>query len=148
MKFSCSVTIDLPREKVVAIFDNPNNMKHWQDGFVSFERISGGHGTVGSKSKIVYDQKGREMILTEIINIYNLPDEMTGTYEHEMMDNEMQNLFQIITPTQTRWVANIHYTRIKSFMKIIAFIYPSLFKNQVQNWMDQFKAFAEKMESS
>lgn len=147
MKFFCSVDINVPRQKVVGLFDNPENMKHWQDGFVSFERIGGDKGMVGSKSKIVYNQKGREMILIETLNVYNLPHEISGTYEHKMMDNEMQNLFNIITPTKTRWVANINYTRMRGIMKIIAFIYPSLFKKQVQKWMDQFKDFAEGVES-
>jgi len=143
MKFSCSVLIDLPREKVITLFNNPNNMSHWQDGFVRLENINGTHGDVGSKNKITYDQKGKEMILIETLKVYNLPYEISGSYEHKMMDNEMQNLFTEVSPTQTRWVANIHYTRMKSFLKVIAFINPSMFKKQVQKWMDQFKAFAE-----
>lgn len=143
MKFSCSVDINKPRAEVVALFDNPDHMQYWQDGFLRFERISGKHGEVGSKNKIVYDQKGKEMVLTETIKVYDLPREMTGIYEHKMMDNEMQNIFTELSPTQTRWVAHIHYYRVKGFLKIVAFLFPGMFKKQVQKWMDQFKAFAE-----
>ncbi len=144
MKFTCTVDIDLPREHVIKTFNNPHNMRHWQDGFVSFEHLSEGDPKPGSKAKIVYNNNGKEMVLIESLEVYDLPREMTAVYEHEMMDNRMQNLFQEIHANQTRWTANIHYFRMKGFMKIVAWLFPSMFKKQVQKWMDQFKVFAEK----
>jgi len=143
MKFSCFVDIKLDRDEVIALFDNSENMKYWQDGFVSYKRVSGREGEVGSKSMILYNQNGRKMELKETLKVYNLPEELTGFYEHDMMDNRMQNLFSINADGTTRWTANIHYTRVKSFMKIFAWIVPSMFQKQVQKWMDQFKHFAE-----
>lgn len=143
MKFSCFVDIKLDRDEVTALFENSENMKFWQDGFVSFKRVSGGKGEVGSKSMILYNQNGRKMELKETLEVYNLPEELTGFYEHEMMDNRMQNLFSINADGTTRWTANIHYTRVKSFMKIFVWLVPSMFQKQVQKWMDQFKHFAE-----
>lgn len=143
MKFSCHVVINLPRNKVVELFDNPENMKYWQDGFISFERLSGRIGQVGSTAKITYDNKGRKMELLESITIHDLPRELTGIYEHKMMDNTMQNLFKELGPEKTKWIANIHYTRMALIMKIMGWIKPKMFKNQVQKWMDQFKIFAE-----
>jgi hypothetical protein len=138
------VDINLPREQVITLFDNPDNMQHWQDGFVSFERLTGGIREIGSTAKITYNNKGREMILQETLEVYNLPEEMTGFYEHKMMDNKMQNLFEELSSDKTRWTANIHYTRMAFIMKLMGWIKPSMFKNQVQKWMDQFKAFVEK----
>ncbi len=136
--------IDSPLEKVISLFDNPSNLKHWQDGFVSFERIDGKRGEVGSTAKIIYLNKGKRMELIETLMVYNLPKEITGFYHHYMMDNEMQNLFDSIENDRTRWTANIHYTRIKGIMKIFAWIAPSMFRSQVQKWMNQFKSFVEK----
>lgn len=143
MKFSCQVDINLSRNEVVQLFDNPENMKYWQDGFVSFEPLSGNKGEVGSTANITYDNKGRKMELLETLTTYDLPRELTGTYEHKMMDNTMQNLFEELEPEKTRWVANIHYTRMAFIMKVMGWIKPTMFKNQVQKWMDQFKIFAE-----
>ena len=41
MKFTCSVDIDLPIDKVTEFFDNTENLKEWQDGFLRIEPISG-----------------------------------------------------------------------------------------------------------
>lgn len=143
MKFTCHVDIDIPRDQVITLFDEPDNMRHWQDGFVSFERLSGDIGEVGAKAKVTYDNKGKDMVLIETLTVYNLPHELSGTYEHEVMTNDMQNLFEEIGPNKTRWIANIHYTRMNGMIKIISWIVPGLFKKQVQKWMDQFKVFAE-----
>ena len=43
-KFTGSVVIDLPIEKVIELFDNPENIKDWQDGFVARRPISGTEG--------------------------------------------------------------------------------------------------------
>jgi hypothetical protein len=40
MKFSRSVDINLSRQRVIELFDNPDNMQYWQDGFVSFDHIA------------------------------------------------------------------------------------------------------------
>ena len=48
MKYTLEILIDQPREKVVELFDNPDNMKHWQEGFVSLTHISGTPGEIGA----------------------------------------------------------------------------------------------------
>lgn len=148
MKFTCQVDINLSRDEAVSLFNDPAHMKYWQDGYVDFQLISGEEGAVGSQSLIKYNQNGRKMELTETLEVYNLPYEMTGFYEHQMMDNRMQNLFTINADGTTKWTAHIHYTRVKSFMKIFAWLVPSMFQKQVQKWMDQFKYFAENGEPS
>ncbi len=44
MQYTNEVIINLPVDKVVELFDNPDNMKYWQPGLVSFENISGTPG--------------------------------------------------------------------------------------------------------
>lgn len=144
MKFNCHVEINQPIEKVITLFDNPDNMKYWQDGFVSFKHLSGREGEVGAKSKIHYNTGKREFDLIETITTKNLPHELSGTYEHIHMTNTMVNRFKSISADQTRWDAEIEYTSITHFMaKIMAFLMPGMFKKQTQKWMDQFKDFAE-----
>ena len=144
MKFTCIVDIDLPRDQVIEIFDNPDNMKHWQDGFISFNHLSGTPGTVGAKSVVKYENRGKPFELIETLLVRDLPHELSGTYEHESMTNNMQNLFTEIENGGTRWTANIEYTKLKGVMlRLMAFLMPSMFKKQVQQWMNQFKAFAE-----
>ena len=145
MKFSCHVDIDKPIDRVIELFDNPNNMKEWQDGFVSFTHISGEQGQPGAISKVRYKMGKREFDLIETVTVRNLPHEFSGTYEHVHMTNHMSNKFEKLGEDKTRWTANIEYTKLNGFMpKLMAFIMPGMFKKQTQKWLNQFKDFAER----
>ncbi len=101
MKFSCSVTIEKPLDRVIELFDNPDNMSEWQDGYVGFEHISGTAGEPGAKSRLKYTN----MELIETIRVRNLPHEFSGLYEHESMTNTMSNRFSAVSDNTTRWDA-------------------------------------------
>jgi len=144
MKFKCSVDINLPIDQVVLLFDNIENNKHWQDGFLRIESISGIPGELDSISKLYFKQGKGEMELTETILVKDLPNEQIGNYEHVHMDNLMTSRFSSISKDQTRWVVEIEYTKFKSFMpKMMAKLFPGIFKKPVQKWLIQFKNFAE-----
>ena len=56
MKFTCSVTINQPIEKVAELFANPEYLKEYQEGFIKKELISGESGQRGAVSKMYYNQ--------------------------------------------------------------------------------------------
>lgn len=144
MKFLCSVEIDLNRDRVVELFDNPANMQYWQDGFVSFEHISGTPGHPGAKSRVLYKNRGKDIELIETVTVRNLPHEFTGGYDHSHMYNSMKNTFEELGSDRTRWNADIAYTIKKGFMlKVMSKIMPGAFKKQTLKWMVQFKEWAE-----
>ena len=145
MKFTCTVDIAKNRAAVVLLFDNPDNMQHWQDGFLSFEHKSGSPGKAGAQSTIKYDVKGRKMTLLETVTKNDLPEEFHGTYEGDFGKNTMHNYFEVLGPESTRWRSELEYLETNGFiMKTMALLMPGIFKKQTQKWMDQFKAFAEK----
>jgi hypothetical protein len=116
MKFTCSVEIDLPVEKVVRLFDNDENLKEWQDGFISIEHISGIPGESGAKSRIIFQTGRHKMELIETILVKNLPNEKTGLYEHKQMVNAMTSRFIAVGENKTRYVAEIEYSRFNGFV--------------------------------
>jgi len=141
MKFSCHVIIKAPLNTVIELFENPDNLKEWQDGFISLVPVSGVPGEVGSKSKLSYEKL--ELIETIIRN--ELPEEFKATYEHKHMVNTMSCKFKIVDSKTTRLDQEIHYTKFNGFViKIMAKLFPGMFKKQVQKWLNQFKAFVEK----
>lgn len=101
MKFTNEITIDLPRARVIELFDNPDNMKHWQPGLVSFEHVSGTPGQPGATSRLKYAQGRREGEMIETITVRNLPDEFSGTYDSKGIRNIVKNYFRAPTPTTT-----------------------------------------------
>ena len=145
MNFTCSVEIKKPINEVVALFDNPENLSEWQDGFIRMETISGTPGEVGSKSRMLYKMGKGTMELIETILVNDLPNELKGQYEHKHMDNTMSNRFTTLPNGDTLYEAEIHYTAFKGFIvKVMKTLFPGMFKKQVQKWLNQFRDFCEK----
>jgi len=141
MKFICHTDINAPLHKVIELFENPDNLKEWQDGFKSLEPIRGAPGEVGAKSKLTYEKL--ELVETIIRN--ELPEEFKANYEHKHMTNTMSCKFTKIESNKTRFEQEIEYTQFNGFLpKLIAKLFPGMFKKQVQKWLNQFKVFAEK----
>jgi len=145
MKFTCSIEINKPISKVVQLFENIENLKEWQDGFVSHKHLSGEPGKPGAKSQLNYHEGKRKMELIETIKVNNLPKEKIATYEHIHMVNDMKVSFTDLKNNKTRMDQEIEYTEFRSFVpKVLAFFFPGMFKKQVQKWLNQFKQFAER----
>ena len=143
MKYINEVIIDLPREKVIELFDNPDNMKYWQPGLISFEHVSGTPGQPGAKSRLKYKMGKREVEMIETVTERKLPDEFNGTYEANGVFNIINNRFIPLENGKTRYVTENEF-RFSGFMKLIGMLFPGSFKKESQKFMDQFKAFAEK----
>lgn len=144
MTFEGFIDINKPQEEVARIFANPDNLKHYQDGFIKKELISGQSGTSGAISKMYYKYGKRDMVLTETIVKNNLPHSFEAQYHHKHMDNSLTSEFIVLDEHKTRYKYYGSYTRISWVMpKLIAILYPKLYKKQVEKWMRQFKTFVE-----
>lgn len=144
MKFTCSVTINLPRQKVIDLWQDPENLAHWQDGFIDFKHVEGEPGQVGAVSRVRYKIRNRDLELIETIKEMNLPESMVGLYESKPTTNLMHNTFTMVNDHITRWDAQINYLEMNGLvMKLMARFFPNMFQKQAQKWLDQFKEFAE-----
>ncbi|MEQ8627549.1 SRPBCC family protein [Ekhidna sp.] len=142
MKYTCEVVVDKPRDEVIKVFDNPDNMKYWQKGFESFEHVSGEPGKPGAESIIKYDFGNRKMELIETITFRQLPDEFHGNYTTKGVVNIQKNYFKE-EGGKTKWISEAEF-KFSGFMKIMAFFMGKKpFKKQTQAFMEDFKAFAE-----
>jgi uncharacterized membrane protein len=145
MKYTCTVEINLPIDKVVQLWENEANFKEWQDGFKSIEYLSGTPNTAGATSRIVLEDKRRIELLETIIT-NNLPKEKTALYEHIHMTNKQTSRFKAINSNKTRYTSEVEYVQFNGIMiKLMAKLFPGKFKEQSQKWMDQFKKFAERV---
>lgn len=142
MKYKLEIEINLPRERVIELFDNPDNMKYWQEGFVSFEPQSGTPGEAGAKSLVKYKIGNREMEMIETIKKKDLPDEFSGSYETKGLKNEIKNFFIEMGPNKTKWISENEF-KASGLAKLYAFFMPGAFKKQSFKYMKNFKAFAE-----
>lgn len=144
MKYKCSVEIQKPIQEVIKLWGEEENFNKWQDGFVSIELLEGEKGAIDSKSRILLAQGKRKMELIETIIENNLPEGKTALYEHIHMSNTQKSSFQELEENKTLYSSEVEYIKFNGFMpKVMAKLFPSLFKKQSEKWMKQFKEFAE-----
>jgi hypothetical protein len=142
MKYTNEIEIDLPIERVVKLFDDPENMKHWQPGLISLEHLSGEPGKVGARYKLLYQMGRRKIEMIETITKRDFPWEFAATYLTRGVLNKVSNKFTRLGPDKTRYVTESEF-HFSGFMKIIAWLMPGAFRKQSQKFLDDFKKFAE-----
>ena len=142
MKYTSEIEINLPREKVIELFDNKANLKHWQEGLQSSEHLNGEPGTIGAKSTLKYKMGKRNIEMTETILKKESPN-FDFLYEAKGVWNEVKNSFSEIDQNQTKWTIENDF-RGKGMMAVMMFLMPSMFKKQTKKFMISFKKFAEK----
>jgi hypothetical protein len=144
MKYRNQIEIELTMGKVAELWNNQSYFNQWQDGFISKELIEGVPETIGAKSGILLKQGKRKMELIETIEAIELPQMKRVLVEHIHMTNTMPTTFITLDTNKTRIVSEIEYTKFNGFLpKLMAKLFPSMFKKKSQKWLDQFKYFAE-----
>lgn len=145
MKIKGHIDINQSLDKVVELFADPANLKEYQDGFIKKVLISGKSGELGAISKMYYKHGKHDMELTETITKSQLPDIYEASYHHIHMDNTMKCSFIVLGNNKTRYEYEYEYTRINWLMpKLIAILFPSLYRKPAEKWLRQFKEFAER----
>ena len=145
MKHKGSIDINKPQSRVAELFADSNSLKEYQDGFQKKELVSGQMGQEGAVSKMYYKYGNRDMELTETITANRLPDSFEAHYHHKHMDNTMKCTFVPLDDNKTRYEYEFEYTRINWVMpKLMAILFPGMYRKQGDKWMRQFKEFIEK----
>ncbi len=142
MKYQQQITINKPRKEVVAKYSDPDNLKHWQRGFIFMKPINGNLGDEGSQNLLKYNMGNREIEMTETIIKNNLPDEYSATYEAKGVYNYQVNRFSPTLEAETLWITDNEF-KFSGFMKLFGWFMPGAFKKQSRKYMEDFKAFVE-----
>lgn len=143
MQYTVETIINAPIEKVVALFDNPDNLKEWQPGLQSFKLIEGKQSEVGAKSELKFKMGSREIEMIETITVRDLPREFSGTYEESSVFNVVKNYFEKVDAYTTKYVNYNEFQFNNLFMKLMGFLMPGMFKKTSQEYMENFKKFVE-----
>jgi len=147
MKYTCEITIDLPREEVIRKLDNADNIKHWQKGLLGYELLSGTPGEEGAKMRLDYKMGKRSISMVETISKRNFPDEFNAIYDAKGVHNVQHNKFHEVDSNTTSWVSESEFQFSSFGMKLMGWIMPGAFKKQSMKYLVDFKNFVEKGES-
>jgi len=142
MKFNSEITIDLPRDRVLELFDNAENMAKWQPTLLHYEFLEGTPGQVGGKMKLAYKMGKGTLEMVETIVRRDLPDHFDCTYDAKGVHNIVRNQF-LESNGKTVWKSENEF-QFKGFMKLMGMIMPGAFKKESDKIMQNFKAFAER----
>ena len=142
MKYQQEITINRPRIEVIEKFSDPDNLEHWQRGFIFMKPINGELGAEGSQNLLKYRMGKREIEMTETILKNNLPMEYSATYEAKGVYNFQINRFNETPQNSTIWITDNEF-KFSGFMKLFGWFMPGAFKKQSWKYMEDFKAFVE-----
>ena len=142
MNYTCVVTISQPLARVIELFGDPKNNKHWQPGLVSAEPISGTPGQPGAKTRLKYDMNGRKIEMIETITRRNLPQDFVAQYEAKGVFNVVHHNFEAVSSNATKWSMESEF-QFGGFMKVMSWFMPGAFRKQSEKMMNDFKRFAE-----
>ncbi|MBO6880770.1 MULTISPECIES: SRPBCC family protein [Winogradskyella] len=143
MKYTTEIIIKKPLKEVINKMNSTENMKHWQEGLVGAEHISGTPGEFGAKMKLNYDFGKRKMELIETITKQNFPNEFHATYNTKGVRNIQQNYFESTPQGHTKWICKNEFEPTNFVMNTMLFLMPRAFKKQTKKYMTNFKNFVE-----
>lgn len=140
MTYVTEIEINLPRPEVLALFHNEDFLKSWQPTIKSFTRIKGTKYQKDCVTEFLYDNKGKDMLITETILHTDYPDTYEAFYEAKNMKNwEINTLTD--TEGKTRWHAK-HIFKMSGFMLFLS-LFKGMFVKQSNSDMLAFKKAAE-----
>jgi hypothetical protein len=153
MKYTVSIHVALPRERVVQLLADPANFPKWLRGLLVHEPISGASGEVGTKSRVVFQMGKQKAELIETVtrrepaDLDRIPKESVVHFEREIVGEGMWNVtrdrFTEAGPESTLWESENEYRFSGLLMRLVGLLMPGTFRKQSLTHMEDFKAFAE-----
>ncbi|WP_280397923.1 SRPBCC family protein [Nocardia carnea] len=153
MKYTVSIEIALPREKVVELLADPVHLPKWLRGLVLHEPLSGEHGQLGTKSRVVLEMGKRRMECTETItrrepaDLRDIPETAVVHFDREIVGPGMWSVerdrLTDAGEDKTLWEAESEYRFKSVVMKVLGRLLSGSFRKQSLQHMQDFKAFAE-----
>ena len=142
MKFSSTVIINRPLKEVWEFFDDPDNLKLWLTGFIRFEPLSGTPGSVGARSKHVYEMNGRTFELIEEVTHREEYRRLNGEFTSSMMDSRISNTFHDLNTGSTKVQSESDVT-FKGIMKLFSLFMKNGFRQRQDADLNKLKMVIE-----
>jgi uncharacterized protein YndB with AHSA1/START domain len=142
MKMKYEAIIDANRDFVWAEFDDPDNLQRWQPTLRSVTHKSGQPGQPGAVSELVYDENGKEIVMTETVTERRQPDFLAGCYDNAWAKTLIVNHFEAIDDNTTRFVSYSNMI-FKGMMKVLSLFVARSIRERVEADMHRFKLFVE-----
>ena len=142
-KFSVSIEVDKPIQHCWDILMDESRMAEWAIGFKGTETIEGEPMTVGSKNRMVFEERGKEIVFIETIRVVDPPREFTFDLDHEVMKSTVSMTCESLGAESTQLSCYTEGRPPKLLLKIMMpFMVPQMKKRQFQQ-LENLKALME-----
>lgn len=142
MKYVVEGSIMLPRQRVLELFTNPENMAAWQESLISYRHLEGVVGQNGAKTLLTHRLGRRHVEMVETIEWNELPALLSVVYEAKSAWNRVVYRFQEDGRAATRWQMDCEF-RCRGILRLAAVLAPRMFQRSTERDMERFKSFAE-----
>lgn len=153
MKYTVSIEIALPLEKVVQLLADPTQFPKWLRGLVVHEPLQGTQGQVGATSRVVMQMGKQKFECSETItrrepvDLHRIPKGSSVHFDREIVGEGMwsavRDRLSEVAPHTTLWQSESEYRFDSLLMRLVAPLMPGVFRKQSRQHMQDFKAFAE-----
>ena len=141
--YTAEVSVNKPIEEVFVTFNKQENLKNWIPEIKSFEVINETIGKTGSTYKMVVENQGQEIAMTEKVLAYVPNEKVTIFFDAE---NMLKTDDYVFTSNGNKTTITLN-SSCKSDSYIMACLFPyfkGTFKKQDQGYLNNFKEFVEK----
>lgn len=135
--------IDLPRDRVAALFTDPENSTKWMDDLARYEPIGGEPGLPGSQYRLV-PKKGSMVFVATVIS-RDLPNESRLRLEASNVSVAIAVRFVRLADARTRLISEEIFTFKGLFGTVVGFFAGPAIRRAHRTHMDAFKRFAESL---
>ena len=142
MKLKTEVVIAADPATVWRYFDDIDKLSQWQSGLKSVTHQSGTRGHPDAVSVLVYDDKGRDLTVTETITARREPDFLAGTRHSGHVDSVVVNHFEETEDGNTRWIAYRNHA-FKGTARFTTLFTHGAIRRRAEADMNRFKLLVE-----
>lgn len=142
------VKVDASIEKSFKVFTDETKMAEWITGFVSVENLTGENNAVGSTYKIVMNDEGREIIMTETITAFKENEYFAFDMENDDVFTAVDISFTPIDSSQTEIKAKSLFIPKAMFIKVLMPLFEEeMHKRQDSNYLKLKKVIESEIDS-
>ena len=143
MDYRLEMDINRPRAEVLHHFLDVDSLKDWQTSLVSITPLDDlPPRSVGAKTEQVHRMGKREVTMTETITVNDPPEHFAAIYAADGVWNQIENRFTENPDGTTHWVCDNEF-RCTGFMRVMAFLFPGMFRKQTREFMEMFRDYVE-----
>lgn len=143
IKFKTNIDIKRPVEQVYAAFVDWAQAPRWRDGLTTVEIVSGKSGRSGSKQRLIFNRKGREITFEETMIDMVENEACYFRADHERMYS-LTNVIFLERDGSTRVISSVQAHGYGMLWRLIVRFMKSSLRRRQQGDFVRFKAHLEK----